>query len=117
MATDKNHLWTPDDDAKLESAVTALASADLRDVKIWHAVAGRLAPELCVSPSSASSRYRRVVEDRRLKQALPAAGGKDDPWHEITVRIEELERDQGDRVEAAVEEILVRVKRLEGMWK
>lgn len=63
------HLWTPEDDDRLNAAVTALASADLRgNVKIWHAVAGRLAPELCVSPDAARSRYEKLQNQRAAER-------------------------------------------------
>lgn len=63
---DNRRTWTPDDDTRLETAVTALASATLpRQVSLWSAVCGRLAPELTCTPDAAKARYRKLVERRR----------------------------------------------------
>lgn len=59
------HNWTPDHDGRLEAAVTALAASDLRGVRIWDAVCGRLAPEICVTPDAAKSRYGKLLGLRR----------------------------------------------------
>ena len=122
----ERHIWTPEDDDRLRNAVTALAVADLRDTKIWHAVCGRLAPELCVSPKSAASRYQRLTEIRREAEAQylaevtkiePPLELAPDPWLKIADRVEELERDQMDRIETMLDEILVRIQRIEEVWK
>jgi hypothetical protein len=58
--------WTTDEDERLAAAVQALAAATLpRQVSLWSAVCGRLAPEVCCTPDSAKARYRRLVEMRR----------------------------------------------------
>lgn len=64
-STGQRHTWTPEDDARLEAAVTALAASTLKGTRIWHAVCGRLAPELCVSPDAASSRYDKLARLRK----------------------------------------------------
>lgn len=133
-STGQRHTWTPDDDARLEAAVTALAASTLKGTRIWHAVCGRLAPELCVSPDAASSRYeklarlrkdaaeaKRAEEDAKMRAAEErlAAGEKNLQWRATIDRWAEQWDDCpcGDMLPDAPDSTMVVCRHCGRMWE
>lgn len=56
-----NHVWSPAEDEQLLAEVTLMESVSCSNLRFWHAVVGRLAPEIVVTPDSARHRYERLL--------------------------------------------------------
>lgn len=92
--TKRLHTWEPDEDARLETAVAEMApyraTCEERGwpmARFWDAIAGRMAPALCVSGKACYERWKR------LQEAKPEPEPVADGWTKAAALVEEYERD------------------------
>jgi len=114
--------WTDEHDVALRDAVAVVFGRDdeVRTSKLasWSAVAGRLLPELVVTPEAVRSRWSAVLERERLAAAIKeqarheAASAADelaaravvepDAWEALRQRIDEYEADEQAEITASL---------------
>jgi hypothetical protein len=94
--------WTPEADEALESALIALSAGLGAKTDRWHAVCGRMAPEVITTPQAARSRWDRIVA-RRAKAAQQV-----EEANRLEAQIEEETREQEREAEEAEQQRRVR---------
>jgi len=126
----RNHLWTPDDEGRLEEAVAVCEPLidhyqnqgyTMRDW--WDAVAGRMAPDVLVTGGACQRRWDIIGERKRAEaEAERAARASaeegiaedlaqfNDAWQQLEDRVDAWERDYHDTM-------LDRTERIERMLK
>lgn len=107
----KLHEWTEAEETALSQAVMDLdalrAEYEARGVparEFWSAVAGRLAPGVCVTGKACRERWKAIQD--RMKQDLEKM---DDVWEQLAVRVEVYERELGEATYDAAAETLRRI--------
>lgn len=140
------HRWTAEDDAGLTAAVETVgqigSQASRYAISTWSAVAGRLLPDLIVTPSACRARWGWIREEARQRaEAQQQAAARDqetsataeaqaeaavavDAWERAAGLVEQYEEDSEDRLLARIEglasdvaDVRAAVGRLEAMWR
>jgi len=95
----KVHDWSEQDEALLCDAVLALEplregyeERGIPAAQYWSAVAGRIAPAVCVTGKACRERWATI--EARRKEQQPK--GEHDAWADVADKVERYERDLGE---------------------
>lgn len=93
------HDWSEQDEALLCDAVLGLEplreqyeDRGIPAAQYWSAVAGRIAPAVCVTGKACRERWN-TIEARRKEQQQE---GEHDAWSDVAQRVERYEQDLGE---------------------